>query len=150
MSASRVRSVGSASNTPLVVGGVLVADSQTLAIGDLVQVNTTSRKLEAGVAASTTLVGYCNQAITTTTATAADNISITLLRKQVIRLAVDQTGTKKTFAQTDKYTTAYDLKDKGSINPDDITGGMCYVQDFDNTNHTVDVIFADANLAIIG
>jgi hypothetical protein len=148
--AQTVRSVIDSDNTPVVVGGILVADSQTIAVGDLVQVNTSTRKLEAAVAASTTLVGYANAPITTGTATASDVLSITLLKAQVIRLAVDQTGTKKTFAQADMYTTAFDLKNKTAINPDDTTGGMCYVVGFDNTQNTVDVIFADASLAAIG
>ncbi len=127
-----------------------VGDSQTIAVGDLVQIDATSRKLVLAVAASTTIVGIAEQAITTTTATADDKIIVTLIRDAVVRLDVDQTGTKTSFATTDKYTTAYDLKDETSVNPDDTTGGMCYVQDYDNTNHTVDVIFADASLANVG
>lgn len=145
-----VRSARNADNVPIVVGGILVADSQTINVGDLIQINSSSRKAEVAVAASTTIIGIANNAITTTTATATDVVSITKVRGQVVRMAVDQTGTKKTFAQTDAYTTAFDLKDKKSINPDDTTGGMCYVQAWDNTANTVDVIFADANLANIG
>lgn len=148
--ASIVRSARTSDNVPVVVGGILVADSQTIKAGDLVQINGTSRKLEAAVAASTTIAGIANHDITTTTATASDVLSITKVRGQVIRLAVDQTGTKKTFAQTDAYTTAFDLKDKKSVNPDDTTGGMLYVQAWDNTANTVDVIIADANLVNIG
>jgi len=144
-----VRSARNADNVPIIVH-VAIDDSQTIAIGDLIQVDGTSRKGEVAVAASSTIVGIAQEAITTTTATAADVIPVLLVRGQVIRMAVDQTGTKKTFADTDKYTTAYDLKDKTSINPDDTTGGMCYVQAYDNTANTVDVIFADANLINIG
>lgn len=145
-----VRSYVTDSNTPIVVGGLLVADNQTIKKGDLVQINTTSHKVEAAVAASTTIVGIANQDITTTTATTADTISVTLVRNQVVRIPFATTGTKTTFAQTDLYTTAYDLSDKTKINPDDTTGGMCYIQAYNNTQATVDVIFAAANLANVG
>lgn len=147
--ASIVRSAKNADNVPIIVW-VAMADSQTIALGDFIQINGTSRKGEAAVAASTTIVGIAQQAITTTTATAADVIPVALVRREVVRIAVSQAGTKKTFADTDKYTTAYDLLDKKTIAPDDTTGGMCYVQAYDNTLNTVDVIFADANLANVG
>lgn len=144
-----VRSAKNADNVPIVVH-LAIGDSQTINVGDLIQIDSTSRKGIVAVAASSTIVGIAEKAITTTTATATDVIPVTLVRREVVRMSVDQTGTKKTFADTDKYTTAYDLKDKTSINPDDTTGGMCYVQAYDNTAHTVDVIFADANLANVG
>lgn len=125
--------------------------SQTIEVGDLIQIDATSRKGELAIAASTTLVGIAQQAITTGVAvTDADQIPVSIIRGMVIRLAVDQGGSKKTFASTDKYTTAFDLKDEVSVNPDDTTDGMCLVQDYDNTAHTVDVIIADANLANVG
>lgn len=144
-----VRSAKNADNVPIIVW-IAIGDSQTINPGDLIQINTGTRKGEAAVAASTTIVGIAKQAITTTTATAADVIPVVLVRREVVRMAVSQAGTKKTFADTDKYTTAYDLLDKKSIAPDDTTGGMCYVQAYDNTNNTVDVIFAEANLANVG
>lgn len=147
--ASIVRSYTTDTNVPIVVH-IPIGDSQTINVGDLVQIDATSRKGVVAVAASTTIVGIAQSQITTTTATAKDVIPVALVRGQVVRLAVDQTGTKKTFAATDKFTTLYDLKDKLSVNPDDTTGGMCAVQDFDNTQHTVDVIFAAASLANVG
>lgn len=145
---SIVRSATTDSNVPLVVGNLPVADNQTIALGDLLEMS--SGKVAVAAAASTTIFGIANEVITTTTATATDVISATLVKGQVVRLSVDQTGTKKTFAQADYYTTAYDLKDKTSVNPDDTTGGMCYVVGADNTAHTVDVIIADGNLAHVG
>ena len=125
--------------------------SQTIDIGDLVQIDATIRLGEAAEAASTTIAGIAQEAITTgATVTDADTIPIALVRGQVIRAAVSQAGTKKTFAEADKYTTAYDLLNKTTIAPDDTTGGMAYVQDFDNTANTVDFIIADANLVNIG
>lgn len=144
-----VRSSRNADNVPVIVH-VAIDDSQTIAVGDLIQIDGTSRKGVVAVAASTTIAGIAQEAITTTTATAADVIPVALVRGQVVRMAVDQTGTKKTFADTDKYTTAYDLKNKTSVNPDDTTGGMLYVQAYDNTANTVDMIFDDANLVNIG
>lgn len=148
--ASIVRNArGSNQDAPIV--WVPIDVSQTIEQGDLVQIDGTSRKGELAVAASTTIVGIAQSPITTgVSVTADDQIPVSLVRGMVIRLAVDQTGSKKTFDATDKYTTAYDLKDELSVNPDDTTGGMCYVQDYDNTAHTVDVIIADANLANVG
>lgn len=144
-----VRSFVTDTNVPIVVW-VLVGDSQTINVGDLVQIDSTSRKLVAAVAASTTIVGIAGAAITTTTATAADKIPVTLVRNQVVRIPFATGGTKTTFAQTDLYTTAYDLSNKTTVNPDDTTGGMCYIQAYNNTQATVDVIFAVASLAHVG
>lgn len=144
-----VRSAKNDSNVPI-IKWVDIDDSQTIAEGDLIQIDATSKKGEVAIAASTTIVGIAQQAITTTTATAADKIPIALVKGEVIRAAVSQAGSKKTFATTDKYLTAYDLLNKTTIAPDDTTGGMCMVQDYDNTAHTVDFIIADANLAYIG
>lgn len=144
-----VRSAKNADNLPIPVT-VGVADTQTIAVGDLLQINATSKLAEVAVAASTTIVGIANVAITTATAALTDVVSITLVRNEVVRMAVSQAGTKKTFATTDKYLTAYDLLNKTTIAPDDTTGGMCYVQAYDNTLNTVDVIFAEANLANVG
>lgn len=144
-----VRSFVTDTNVPIVVWA-LVGDSQTINVGDLVQIDSTSRKLVAAVAASTTIVGIAGAAITTTTATAADKIPVTLVRNQVVRIPFATGGTKTTFAQTDLYTTAYDLSNKTTVNPDDTTGGMCYIQAYNNTQATVDVIFAVASLAHVG
>lgn len=128
-----------------------VAASQTINIGDLLQINTTSKLLEAAVAASTTIAGIAEQAITTTASPALTDVcSITLIRGEVVRMPFTVAGTKKTFSTTDKYLIAFDILDKNSLAPDDTTGGMCYVQDYNNTNLTVDVIFGSANLANIG
>lgn len=145
-----VRSAKNADNTPIIVH-VKIDVSQTIVVGDLVQIDATSRLGEAAVAASTTIVGIAQEAITTgASVTDADTIPVVLVRGEVVRAAVSQAGTKKTFAEADKYTTAYDLLNKTTIAPDDTTGGMCYVQGFDNTLNTVDFIVADANLVYIG
>lgn len=125
--------------------------SQTINVGDLIQIDGTSRKGKVAVAASTTLAGIAQDAITTGgSVTAADQIPVALIRGMVIRLPFATGGTKTSFADTDKYTTAYDLSNKTTLNPDDTTGGMCYIQAYNNTAATVDVIFADANLVNIG
>lgn len=147
---SIVRSYTTDTNVPIIIGGLLVADNQTIVAGDLVQINGTSRKVEAAAAASTTIIGIADNSITTTTATANDVISVTLARSQVVRIPFTNAGTKKTFAQTDLYTTAFDLLNKTTLAPDDTTGGMCYVQAYDNTNLTVDVIIGTANQAYVG
>jgi hypothetical protein len=144
-----VRSARNADNVPIIYH-LAIDDNQTINVGDLIQIDSTSKKGEVAVAASTTIVGIAQEAITTTTATSDDVIPIALVRGQVVRAAVSQAGTKKTFLTTDKYLTSYDLLNKTTIAPDDTTGGMCYVQDYDNTKNTVDFIIADANLANIG
>ena len=148
--ATIVRSFITDSNVPLIVW-VPIDVSQTIAVGDLIQVDGTSRKGELAVPASTTLVGIAQAPITTgVSVTAADQIPVALIRGFVVRLDVYQGGSKKTFADTDKYTTLYDLETATSVDPDDTTGGMCCVQAYDNTAHTVDVVFTAASLVNIG
>lgn len=145
-----VRSARNADNVPIIYH-LKIDVSQTIAIGDLVQIDATTRLGEAAIAASTTIAGIAQEAITTGVAvTDADTIPIALIRGFVVRASVSQAGTKKTFAEADKYTTAYDLLNKTTIAPDDTTGGMCYVQGYDNTAHTVDFIIGDASLVNIG
>lgn len=137
-------------NNDVIIRHLLVDDSQTIAIGDLLQIESTAGKLELAVAASTSIVGIALEAITTTTATAADVIPVALVRGQVVRVDVYQGGGKDTFDQADFYLTAYDLEDEVSIDPNDTTNGMCYVVANDQTANTADVIFADASLANVG
>jgi hypothetical protein len=145
-----VRSARNADNVPIIYH-LKIDVSQTISVGDLVQIDSTSRLGEAAIAASTTIVGIAQEAITTgATVTDADTIPVALVRGFVVRAAVSQGGTKKTFAEADKYTTAYDLLNKTTIAPDDTTGGMCFVQGFNNTLNTVDFIIGDANLVNIG
>lgn len=145
-----VRSARNADNVPIICN-LAIDINQTIAEGDLIQIDATSRKGKVAIAASTTIAGIAQAPITTgATVTSADTIPIALVRGFVVRAAVSQAGTKKTFADTDKYTTAYDLLNKTTIAPDDVTGGMCYVQGYDNTKNTVDFIFGDASLVNIG
>jgi hypothetical protein len=145
-----VRSARNADNVPIIYH-LKIDVSQTIAVGDLIQIDATSRLGEVAIAASTTIVGIAQEAITTgATVTDNDTIPVALVRGFVIRAAVSQAGTKKTFAEADKYTTAYDLLNKTTIAPDDVTGGMCFVQGFNNTLNTVDFIIGDANLVNIG
>ena len=144
-----VRSVTNADNVPIIVH-LLVDDNQTIDAGDILQIESTTGKLEVAVAASTSLVGIAMESITTTTATAADVIPVALIKNQVVRLDVYQGGAKDTFAQADFYLTAYDLENKTSVDANDTTNGMCYVVANDQTANTADVIFADASLAHVG
>lgn len=147
---SIVRSARNADNVPIIYH-LAIDVSQTINVGDLIQIDATSRKGEVAIAASTTIVGIAQEAITTGgTVTADDTIPVALVRGMVVRMPYATGGTKTSFADTDKYTTAYDLSNKTTLNPDDTTGGMCYIQAYDNTADTVDVIFADASLANIG
>jgi hypothetical protein len=130
-----------------------VAINQTINVGDIVQLNTTSRRLEAAVAASTTLVGVAQEAITTGgTVTAKDAIKVTPLTGGVFR--IDFTGSSKTtLAETDLVTTLFDLSNKTTMNLDDTSGGMCSVLSFNNGSSVVtkyaDVAFAAANVVRI-
>jgi hypothetical protein len=120
--------------------------SQTITAGDIVQIDATSRWLEAAAPASTTLVGIALQSITTTASvTVADSIDILPLEGIIVRMAY--TGvTKTSLADTDLLTTLFDIDNGTTIDLDDTTGGMCSVVDYDNTNDTADVIFAAANV----
>lgn len=127
-----------------------VAASQTITAGDLVELDATSRYLKSAIAASTTLAGVAQSSITTgATVTVADTISVLPLTEVVVRLDVDQSGAKKTFADTDLALTKYALKTPTSIDPNVTAGGMCQVVDYDNTKKTVDVVFAAAAIAPI-
>jgi hypothetical protein len=134
-------------NEPVTVN-LNIAASQTINEGDLIQIDATSRKGEAAVVASTTLIGIAQTAITTgASVDDTDSIPVTLLEGAVIRIAY--TGsTKTTLAETDLYSTSFDLSDKKTLNLDDTTGGMCKVLAFDNDNDTADVVIARANLAL--
>lgn|SRR5574341_1853127 len=120
--------------------------SQTITAGDIVQIDATSRYLEAAAPASTTLVGIALQSITTgVSVTVADSIDVLPLEGIVVRMAY--TGSTKTsLADTDLLTTLFDIDNGTTIDLDDTTGGMCSVVDYDNTNDTADVIFAAANV----
>jgi hypothetical protein len=131
-----------------------VAINQTIKAGDLVQINATSRWLEAAVAASTTLVGIAQQSITTGgTVTVKDTITVLPLTDVVIRIPYVGT-TKTSLADTDLVTTLFDLSAPGAgettINLDDTTGGMCSVVDYDNTKKFADVIIMDAAIKKLG
>lgn len=128
-----------------------VAINQTIAIGDLLIIGASTRKLEVAVAATTALYGIAMENITTGgTVTDLDAILVEPIRGQVVRIPFTNAGTKKTFADTDKYLTAFDLLNKTTVNPDDTTGGMCFIQAYDNTKLTVDVIIAPANIVNVG
>jgi hypothetical protein len=127
-----------------------VAVSQTIKAGDLVQINATSRYLEAVGNGSTTIVGIAQQDITTgATVTAKDQISVLPVTDVVIR--VGYTGSTKTsLADTDLVTTLFDLASSTALNLDDTTGGMCSVVDYDNVRKTADIIIADAAIKKLG
>lgn len=121
--------------------------NQTIVTGNLISIDATSKLGIAAVAASTTLYGIAEGSITTgASVTAADKIPVTLLKDSIVRIPFTTAGVKKTFADTDKYITKFDLLDKTSIAPDDTTGGMCHIIEYDNTALTCDVVFDDANL----
>lgn len=134
-------------NQPVTIS-VNIDINQTIVIGDLILIDATTRKGQVGVAASATLIGIANAAITTGgTVTTADNIPVILLDSAIFR--IDYIGTTKTsLVEADLYSTLFDLANKTSIDLDDTTGGMCRVVGYDNTNKTADVVFARANYAL--
>lgn len=140
-------------NDPIVVSW-RVAASQTIKAGDLVEINGTSKYLQAASAASTTLVGIAQQSITTDgTITPDDKIGVLPLTDVVIRIPYVGT-TKTTLADTDLVTTLFDLSAPGAgettMNLDDTTGGVCSVVAYDNVRKTADVIIADAGIKKLG
>ncbi|WP_199614648.1 hypothetical protein [Paenibacillus alkalitolerans] len=126
---------------------VLVAASQTIEEGDLLQV--ASGRASTAVAASTTIIGIALEAVTTGASVDDDDtVLVQLIADAVIR--IDYTGTTKTsLANADLYGTAFDLSDEKTINLDDTTGGMCFVVGFDNTEDTADVVINRANLVLL-
>lgn len=150
MAVQLVRSFTQDTNVPIIVH-LPVQASTTIQKDTLVQIDATSRKLEPATEASQTIVGIAMQDYTTgAQVTDADSIPVALVRGWVIRIPFITSGTKKDFSDTDRYLTAFDLEDEDSIDPDDTTGGMCYVQAYDNNAKTVDVIIGAANLANVG
>lgn len=144
-----IRSIVSGNNNPS-IEWFPVDVSQTINEGDWVQIDSSSRKLEVATAASTTLVGIAAAAITTGGAvTDADRIPVILARFAVIRMPFTAAGSKKTFAQTDLYSTKFDLSNKTTVDPDDTTGGMMQIVDYDNDALTVDVVCAGANQFLV-
>ena len=136
-------------NDPIAVSW-RVAINQTIKSGDLVEINGTSRWLQAASAASTTLVGIAQQSITTGgTVTVDDAITILPLTDVVIRLPYVGT-TKTSLADTDLVTTLFDLSAPGAgettMNLDDTTGGVCSVVGYNNTKKYADVIIVDAGI----
>ena len=99
--------------------------NQTITEGDIVQIDGTSRWLEAAAPESTTLVGVAMQSITTGgTVTVADSIDVLPLTGVVIRL--DYVGSSKTsLADTDLLTTLFDIDNGTEMDLDDTTNGMC-------------------------
>lgn len=143
-----IRSQITGGNTPC-TEWVNIDVSQTIVVGDLIQIDATSRLGKVAVAASTSLYGIAEKAITTGgSVTAADKIPVTLLKGAVIRMDYT-TGTKTSLVDTDKYSTKFDLASKTNMSLDDTTGGMCQVLGYDNTAKTADVVIAEANLAIV-
>lgn len=130
-------------NEPVTVS-LLIAASQTIEEGDLLQI--TSGKGELAVAASATLFGIAQEAITTTASVDdTDRIAVVLLDGAVIR--IDTTGGDIADANLNG-TTSYDLSDEKTLNVADVTGGMLKPLAYDNTNNTADVVVARANLAL--
>lgn len=139
-----VKSLMNGNNNPD-VDYFYVAASQTIKVGDIVQVDPTTKLLEVAEAASTTIVGIANSDIITASGETDKTIPVVLVRDAVIRMAFTDAGTKKTFTQADKYVTKFDISNPTTVNPDDTTGGMMQVYGYDNDKLTVDVVVSRAN-----
>ena len=139
-----VKSLMNGNNNPD-VDYFFVAASQSIKHGDLVQVDPTTKLLEVAEAASTTIVGIANGNITTAAGETNKKLPVVLVRDVIIRVNFSNAGTKKTFTQADKYVTKFDISNPTTVNPDDTTGGMMQVYDYDNTKLAVDVVVSRAN-----
>lgn len=124
---------------------MLVAASQTINKGDLVQVNATTKLLEVAAAASTTIVGIADASITTGGSVTSADIIPVIWAYDAVLLVNYTPGTKTSLTQADLYTVAFDLASKTSINLDDTTGGMWEVVAYDNTAATAEVVLKRAN-----
>lgn len=140
-----LKSLLTGGNTP-VTEWINIDVSQTIEVGDLIQIDSTSRLGEVATAASTTLFGIAEKAITTGASVVAgvDRIPVTLLKGALIRIDT----TDGDLAVAGMYTTLYDLGTKKTLKVDDTTNGMLQVFAYDNTANTADVVVAVSALAV--
>lgn len=105
--------------------------------GDLLQF-AAAGTIERAVAGSTRIAGVAVD--TVVNAVAGTKAQVNVGAGSVYRVKFVP-GTKTTFSGTD-LGLLYDLSagSAKTINPDDVTGGMCLVVDYNNTNLTVDVL----------
>ncbi|MBB6672622.1 hypothetical protein [Cohnella nanjingensis] len=130
-------------NQPTTVG-IPVAASQTINVGDIIQITAASGLASAAIASSTTVVGVAQNAITTgASPTAQDIVYIIPAEDNVFRVAYSGT-TKTSIAQADLYGTLFNLANKTTVNLDNTTGGMCQIVGYNNAQQTADVVFAVA------
>ena len=109
---------------PTVVSAV-VADSQTILVGDLVCI-ASGLVTKASASVHTGVFGIALDALTTTTHDSTSKINVLLLDEySVIRMAY--TGTAGNLVEANVFTTAYDLEGTGAavtLHLDDTTGGF--------------------------
>lgn len=137
-------------NDPIEIPWRVMA-STTINEGDLVEIDNTTKYLKPAVQGDTTFVGIAQQSIVTTaTITPDDKITIIPLTDLVVRMDFDDSGAKKTFADTDLANVKFGLKDARTVDPN-VTGatGSMTIVDYNNTNKYVDVLVSAANIVVL-
>ncbi|MDR6555439.1 hypothetical protein [Paenibacillus qinlingensis] len=113
--------------------------SQTINIGDMVQIDPVTKYLILATTDSTTLVGAAAQAITTgPVIDPAAVIPVRMFYDSLFRIDYSTAGVKTSFDNTDRYITKFNLLNEEQIDPDNIVDGQFVVFAFDNINFTVD------------
>lgn len=128
---------------------ILVNDSQTLVVGDLLIVSSGKASKAAEAVSDDTILGIATSNITTTTATTSDFIEyIPIFPDMLFR--VTYTGSSKTsLAATDLQATAFDITTAHKLDLDDTTGGIMYVEDYNNNDKMAVVRFVPAKLYLV-
>lgn len=112
----------------------LVNDNQTIVIGTPLAISGGKVSVAADAAAAKTLAGFAMEAITTTTATAADEILVDVNPFSVYNMGF-------TGSATPAVGVAYDFASDGVFDADDTTGGyFMVVGNVDTTADTADVV----------
>lgn len=103
-----------------------VNDNQTIYAGDITILS--SAKASIGTDAATAVLGVSDRSIVTTTATAADTITVDINPMSIYRIGYTGTATPAIGAKYDMGAAAY------QADSDDTTGG--YIQCIGNVNTT--------------
>lgn len=128
-------------NQPVTIR-VNVAANQTIEVGDILTINSTTRKAELATSTSANLIGLANQKITTDgTVTDADSIPVVLFASAVVR--IPYTGS---LAESNLYLTEFDLSDHETLDAGSTSVGVAKVISFDD--ETAEVIIVNDAYAL--
>jgi hypothetical protein len=136
--AKRLKFKGSLNGTAPVYRPYPVNDSQTLYSGDVVVLSSNKISAAADQAAAGTVMGVCNTAIVTTTATATDLVAVDINPASIFEMVYSGSATPAIGEKYDFATAPYTLD-----SDDSNSGFIQVVGNVDTTNKTVDVILTN-------